>query len=213
MEASLYNQKGSEVGKIAVPDTLFSVKWNPVLVRETVDALRSSRRRATAHAKDRGDVSGGGKKPWRQKGTGRARHGSTRSPIWVGGGVSHGPSNERNFAKKVNKTVRRKALAAVLSQKLKEGEVVFLDEISLKEAKTREAVSMLQAFGKGTGLPVAKKGGRTLVLIPESNQDIIRAVRNIPFVDVIEARNVNVEQALVPKYVIITKDAVAKITA
>src|SRR3989344_1678996 len=120
METNIYNQEGKEVGKVSLPTAVFGVKWNPDLVHQAVVAMEANARTPVAHTKSRADVRGGGRKPWKQKGTGRARHGSTRSPIWVGGGVAHGPTNEKIFAKKINKKMRTKALYTVLSQKLRD---------------------------------------------------------------------------------------------
>src|SRR3989338_10320201 len=103
MEGTIYNQKGKESGKISLPEAVFGLKWNADLVHQVVVSMESSARTPVAHAKNRGDVRGGGKKPWRQKGTGRARHVSIRSPIWVGGGVAHGPRSEKNYARKINR--------------------------------------------------------------------------------------------------------------
>lgn len=214
MEAPLYNQEGSKVGTVALPDSLFGIKWNPNLVHEVVEMMRSSRRIPTAHVKGRGEVRGGGKKPWAQKGTGRARHGSTRSPLWVGGGVTHGPTKERNFTKKINKNVKKKALAAVLSRKLKEGEVIFVDDFHFSEPKTKIAASTFRAFGSAVGLEkFASRGGRTLILLAEPTQETVRAIRNLPYVDVEESRNINVEQALTPKFLVVTAGALSKIPA
>jgi large subunit ribosomal protein L4 len=214
MEAPLYNQQGENVGTIALPDKLFHVRWNPDVVSQVVQAIQANRRHTTAHTKGRGDVRGGGKKPWRQKGTGRARHGSTRSPIWVGGGVTHGPSKEKNYTQKINKQARRKALAMVLTKKLKDEEIIFIDQFALSDAKTKQATALLKQFRDTAGKQhLGIRGGRALVFLDEPNQILIRAFRNLPFVDIEEARNMNVEKALLPKYVIITKSAVGKITA
>jgi len=210
-EAPLYNQEGKEVGMLTLPAGLFGAKWNPTLVHDVIEMVRSSRRRPTAHTKGRGDVRGGGKKPWRQKGTGRARHGSRRSPIWVGGGVTHGPTKERNYTKKINIKVRRGALASLLSRKLKDGEVFFVEDIKLSASKTKAAASTLKNFSSGVGQVLGKKGGRTLLLIESSKPETIRAFRNLPFVAIGEARNLNVEEAIIPKYLVFTKEAVEKI--
>ena len=193
---------------IEVSDSLFGLRWNANLVDDVVSAFRDMRRVATAHTKGRSDVRGGGKKPWRQKGTGRARHGSTRSPIWVGGGTTHGPTSEKQYGGKLNKKVRRKALAIVLSKKLKDGEVIFIESADVAEAKTKLAKGALEKIAKGTGIEaLAAKGGRTLIVIKESHPETIRAFRNIPYVTISEARNINAETALLPKYVILTKEA------
>src|SRR3989338_8555313 len=148
MDAQVYNQKGEAVGKIKIPESIFGVRWNSDLVHQVVTSMLSSKRKGTAHAKTRGEVRGGGKKPWKQKGTGRARHGSSRSPIWVGGGVTHGPRNEKNYFRKVNKKMKTKALLTVLSRKFRDGEVAFVDEISLKEPKTKLAIRTLVSLSK-----------------------------------------------------------------
>lgn len=212
MEAPLYNQKGDTVGKVTLSDALFGVRWSPTLVHETVIQIQANRRKAIAHVKDRGEVRGGGKKPWRQKGTGRARHGSTRSPLWVGGGVTHGPSKDKNFTTKINKNARRKALAVALSRKLKDGEIIFVESLATEKPKTKEAAVFLKSFGKAIGKETfGAKGGRTLILTAKSQPETVRAFRNLPFVEIMEARNINVEEALLPKYLVFTKDAVATI--
>src|SRR4051812_16206027 len=129
MEATVYNQQGKSAGKIKLPEAVFGVPWNADLVHEVVRLMNSNSRTNVAHAKTRGEVRGGGKKPWKQKGTGRARHGSTRSPIWVGGGVAHGPRKDKNFDRKINKKARAKALYTILSRKFKDGEILFVDSV------------------------------------------------------------------------------------
>src|ERR1035437_4179320 len=142
METAVYNQKGGDAGKITLPEHIFGLNWNSDLVHQVAVSMASNARQPIAHAKTRGEVRGGGKKPWQQKGTGRARHGSTRSPIWVGGGVTHGPRNDKNFDRKVSKKMKTKALYTILSKKYKEGEVLFVDSIVLKEGKTKLAMGM-----------------------------------------------------------------------
>src|SRR5476651_911859 len=140
MEAKIYNQKGVASGNITLPEKVFAAKWRSDLVHQVVQSMRSNKRAGTADTKDRGEVRGGGRKPWKQKGTGRARHGSTRSPIWVGGGVTHGPLAEKNYKRKVSKKMRAQALFSVLSKKLKDKEIIFVESLSLSEIKTKSAV-------------------------------------------------------------------------
>lgn len=214
MEAPLYNQEGEKIGNIELSDIVFGVRWNPDVVHDVIRIVQMSRRANTAQVKGRGEVRGGGKKPWRQKGTGRARHGSTRSPIWVGGGVTHGPSTERNYERKINKNIKRLALRSVLSKKLHDGEILFIDDLQLAEPKTKIAASLLANIARGTSHEkLGKRGGRALVLIEKSETPTIRAIRNLPYADIIEARNINAEEALSPKFLIITKNAASKISS
>jgi len=128
MKVKVYNWEGKEIDTTEVPEKLFGLKWNDDLVHQVATALRANLRRTIADTKDRSEVRGGGKKPWRQKGTGRARHGSSRSPIWVGGGITHGPLSEKNYSQKINKKMKAKAFFTVLSRKLSDGEVVFVSD-------------------------------------------------------------------------------------
>src|SRR3989344_829973 len=130
MEAKVHNQKGKESGTITLSPKVFGAKWRSDLVHQVVEGMRSNKRAGTADTKGRGEVRGGGRKPWKQKGTGRARHGSSRSPIWVGGGVTHGPRAEKNYKRKISKKMRAQALFSVLSKKLKDEEVLFVDSLS-----------------------------------------------------------------------------------
>ena len=123
MNADVYNLKNEKVGTVELPESVFGVRWSPVLVKQVAEAQSANARDPWAHTKTRGEVRGGGRKPWRQKGTGRARHGSIRSPLWVGGGKAHGPRNERDYSQKVNKKMKRTALFSVLSRKAKDGEM------------------------------------------------------------------------------------------
>jgi large subunit ribosomal protein L4 len=127
MEAKIYNIQGKEAGNITLPENIFGLPWNADLVHQVVTAMQANARGPVAHTKDRGEVRGGGRKPWQQKGTGRARHGSIRSPIWKGGGITHGPRNDKIYAQKVNRQARQKALLVALSRKYKDGEIVFVD--------------------------------------------------------------------------------------
>src|SRR3989338_3994717 len=148
MKVKIYNQSAKETGTVELPDSVFGLKWNADLVHQVVTSQAANLRRGTAHAKDRAQVRGGGRKPWRQKGTGRARHGSIRSPIWRGGGVTHGPLKEKNYAKKINKKMAKKAFYTVLSAKARDNEIIVLDDLKFAEPKTKLAAEMFSKFEK-----------------------------------------------------------------
>src|SRR3989344_7452635 len=152
MESVIYNIEGKKIGTVNLSERVFGVRWNADLVKHVADSLLSTKRKNVAHTKDRGEVRGVGKKPWRQKGTGRARHGSIRSPIWVGGGVTHGPRNEKIFSRKINKKMKAKALYAALSKKFEGNEVLFIDDWSFNKPKTAEAVVSLRGLSKISGM-------------------------------------------------------------
>lgn len=199
-EAKIYNQKGAEAGKIELPAKVFAAKWRSDLVHQVVESMRSNKRAGTADAKGRGEVRGGGRKPWKQKGTGRARHGSTRSPIWVGGGVTHGPLAEKNYKRTISKKMRAQALFSVLSRKLKDKEVIFVDTLSLPEIKTKTAVSVLKNL---------KLHGRILLALYERGPKTEKSFRNIPGLEVIFLKNLNPFQALNYKNILIERPAEA----
>jgi large subunit ribosomal protein L4 len=157
MKINIYTKEGKEKGSIEAPEAIFGLKWNSDLVQQVVTSMESSARTPVAHTKDRSDVRGGGKKPWQQKGTGRARHGSKRSPIWKGGGVTFGPRNEINRERKVNKKMKAKALFTILSRKAKNNEIIFVDSISFREAKTKDASAIFTALGNVQGYEMLAK--------------------------------------------------------
>lgn len=179
----LYTWQGADAGMANLPDALFAVAIKPSVVHEVIVAQDANSRVISAHTKDRSEVSGGGKKPWKQKGTGRARHGSTRSPIWVGGGVAHGPQANRDFTKKVNKKMKRVAIAMVLSDRLAHETFIAVDSLVLPEIKTAHIAAMRKA------LPCSKK--TALVILGSSEATLQRAVRNLSNTQAIGARNVN----------------------
>ncbi len=205
MKAKIYNSKGKESGDITLPEEVFGLNWNADLVHEVLTSLATNARTPIAHTKDRGEVRGGGKKPWQQKGTGRARHGSSRSPIWVGGGVAHGPRNEKNFDRKVNKKVKSKALATILSAKLRDGEIIFVDTFSISAPKTKDAVSVLSSIGAITGFEKfsKKKSNAALITIAGKDVNISKSFANVGKVMVTEARNLNPIDLMKYKYLVI----------
>ncbi|MFA5778085.1 MAG: 50S ribosomal protein L4 [Candidatus Paceibacterota bacterium] len=205
MEAKIYNQKGVEAGKINLPAKVFAAKWRADLVHQVVEGMRSNKRAGTADTKDRGEVSGGGRKPWKQKGTGRARHGSTRSPIWVGGGVTHGPLAEKNYKRKVSKKMRAQALFSVLSRKMKDGEIIFIDTLALSEMKTKKALDVMKNIAKASGLkPFAgSKKARVLTALFGRNEKAEKSFRNLPQLEIIFLKNLNPMDALNHQYILI----------
>ena len=210
MKTELYNQNAEVIGEAELPDGIFGVKMNPDLVHQAVVAQMANSRQVIAHTKGRGEVRGGGKKPWRQKGTGRARHASIRSPIWKGGGVAFGPTKERNFEKKINKKTKRKALFMVLSSKVQDKELMLLDGLKLNAPKTKEALGVINGL---SGIMVGykntkKKRDSILFVMPEKDKMILQAVSNLPFVETMDAKSLNVRDLLEKKYLILLKDAV-----
>ena len=205
LDVSVYDQKGKVVKSIKLPELIFGLTWNADLVHQVVVGMQSNSRANTADTKDRSEVSGGGKKPWQQKGTGRSRHGSSRSPIWIGGGIAHGPTNERNYKKKLNKKMKAKALFTVLSKKLNNNEIIFVDSLSFSQTKTKEALGVLQAISKTMGVERISTNRKpySLIEIPEKNEVIQKSFRNIPCVSVEESRLMNPVEILNHKYLIL----------
>lgn len=205
MEAKIYNVKGKEVGNVALDEKVFGVSWNADLVHDVVTSLLSSARSSIAHTKDRGEVRGGGKKPWQQKGTGRARHGSRRSPIWVGGGVTHGPRNEKNYERKVNKKAKAKAFACILSKKLKDGEILFVDGFAMSEPKTKVAKEVISSLSnvKGFESLATKRKNTALIATELKNKNIEKSFNNFSNMSVAEIRNLNLLDVLKLKYLVI----------
>lgn len=203
MKVIAYNQEGKESGEMQLPKEIFGIKKNPDLIHQVFTSMMSNKRKPIAHAKDRGEVSGGGKKPWRQKGTGRARHGSIRSPLWKGGGVTFGPNNERNFKKLVPKKIKRMALLSALSAKANDGEIIVIESLEIKEPKTKLLDRAIENIQKG-----AKKTGSNLIILPQKNQNIELASGNLQNIKTIEARNLNIIDLLSFKNIIAPKESI-----
>lgn len=205
METTIYNKEGKKAGSITLPEKFFGVKWNADLVHQVVTSMLSSRRKGTAHTKTRGEVSGTGKKPWQQKGTGRARHGSRRSPIWRTGGVAHGPRNDKNYERKVNDKMRRKALYTVLSQKMRDGEIFFIDELKFAAPKTAEAKKVFQNFGNIKGFETLPRKRKNALVLALAEKDLAteKSFRNFGNIFLTESRNLNVVDLLNNRYVAI----------
>lgn len=211
MEATVYNLSGKKSGTVSLPENIFGVRWNADLVKQVADSLLSSKRKPVAHTKNRSDVRGGGKKPWQQKGTGRARHGSIRSPIWVGGGVTGGPRNDKNFERKVSQKMRIKALYTILSRKYRDNEVLFVDAVALNESKTKEAVKSLKSLSsiKGFENILSKKNNSAIIAFSNKDKKTERAFDNLSNIETFEARNLDPLSLLEHKYLVIANPAEA----
>lgn len=206
MEASVYNQEGKSVGKTTLSTKVFGVPWNADLVHEVVRLMNSNSRSPIANTKTRGEVSGTGKKPWKQKGTGRARHGSRRSPIWVGGGIAHGPRKEKNFDRKINKKAKIKALYTVLSRKFKDGEILFVDSMNISSPKAKDARTIMLSLSKIKGYEklATKPKNAAMFAFDKKTDALTKSFRNFGNVSVEEFRNINPVSILNHTYLIIT---------
>lgn len=208
LDATIFSIKGEKAGTVALPANIFGLSWNADLVHQVVTAMQANARGPIAHTKDRGEVRGGGKKPWAQKGTGRARHGSSRSPIWKGGGMTHGPRNEKIYTQKINRQARQKALLVTLSRKWKDGEVFFVDSLMLEKPKAAQAKTILSAFTKA-GLLSTKKSNAALIALPTTHAPTMKSFANFGNVLVEEVRNLNPLNVLSSKFLIIVDPTAA----
>ncbi len=205
IQAKIYDQKGNVTGEVDLPAKVFAAKWRSDLVHQVVQSMRSNKRAGTADTKDRGEVRGGGRKPWKQKGTGQARHGSSRSPIWVGGGVTHGPLAEKNYKRKISKKMRAQALFSVLSKKMKDGEILFVDSLAPSSIKTKDAVKTFQNLIKVSGWKTvdASKKPRVLTALFERSEKTEKSFRNISQLEIVFLKNLNPFDVLNYKYLLI----------
>jgi large subunit ribosomal protein L4 len=197
----VYNQEGQEVGTARLPKEIFDVKINNDLLYQAINIQLANRRTHLAKTKDRSEVRGGGKKPWRQKGTGRARHGSIRSPLWVGGGVTFGPNTDKVFERKINKKARRKALFMVLSSKVQDKELIIIDELKA-EIKTKKMVDLLSKLIKN------EKKHSILIITSKKDEKILKAIHNIDYVKPLAADSLNVLDLLSFKYLLMDKESI-----
>ena len=197
-KVSVYNMEGKSVREEELAADRYEVKANPSLVHEVVVAAQANARKAIAHTKTRGEVRGGGKKPWRQKGTGRARHGSIRSPLWSGGGITFGPRKDRNFGKKVNKKLKRKAVFMVLSDKVASKQLMLVESIKTETPKTKVVAELLKK------LPVERS---VLFVTGGPNPELMRMVRNLQNVKLVTANSVNILDLLRYRTVIFEEEA------
>ena len=197
---SVYNMKGKEVGTIELNDAVFGVEVNEHLVHMAVVQQLANKRQGTQKAKTRAEVSGGGRKPWRQKGTGHARQGSTRAPQWTGGGVVFAPT-PRDYSFKLNKKEKRAALKSALTSKVQDSKLIVVDELKFDEIKTKNFVEVMNNL----------KVQKGLVVIAENDANVVMSARNVADVDTTLVNTINVYDVMKAKTVVLTKDAVAKI--
>lgn len=199
-KVAVYNMQGSQVGEIDLNEEIFGVEVNASLLHQAVVANQAAERRGTHSTKTRAMVSGGGKKPWRQKGTGRARAGSSRSPIWTKGGITFGP-HPRSYGFRMPKKARRLALKSALTDKVQNGNLIVLDELTMAEPKTKEMAGVLSALD----------ALNALVVIGSEDANVVKSVRNIPGATPVEADGINVYNILAHGKLVITRDAIAKV--
>ena len=200
-EVKLFNQDGSEAGNVELASDVFGIEPNEHVIHQVVVMQRAAKRQGTHAVKNRSAVRGGGRKPWRQKGTGRARHGSIRSPQWVGGGVVFGPTPERNYKSRLPKKVRRLALKSALSAKVKNDNVIVVNELQFAEPKTKEMVNVLEGLN----------AGQNVLIVTENKADnVVLSANNLQAVKVITVNEVNVLDIVSHDKLILTKDAAEK---
>ncbi len=203
MKIAVYNQQGEKIKELTLDPEIFEIKTKPWLIQEAVEAQLANARVNVAKTKDRSEVRGGGRKPWRQKGTGRARQGSIRSPLWRGGGVTFGPLNIRNFSIRINSKIKRQALLMSLSEKAAKEALVVMDTLDLPAIKTKQLVSIFKNL---------KINGRKLLLsLPEKNELVMKSARQIKSLRLIAANSLNIRDVLWADTIITTEDGVKTI--
>lgn len=226
-KVSVYNSEGQKIREEILDPAIFGLKVKPELIQLAVVALQANARRVVAHVKDRSEVRGGGRKPWRQKGTGRARHGSIRSPLWIGGGVTFGPNENRNYSLKINKKAKRKALLMALSDRALNGKIILLDNLNLTEIKAKNAYKILRNLklraetkknlAKITGKEEKPKLNKkdfnksVLLVIPAADEKIVKSFRNTSRLSVIPAQNLNILDVIKNQVLLLPILSLAKI--
>lgn len=211
IKTKLYNQKAETVGEIELSANIFGVKTNQDLVHQAYVAQLGNERQVLAHTKTKGEVRGGGKKPWRQKGTGRARSGSSRSPIWIGGGVTFGPLKDRNFSKEINRKMKQKAMFMVISDRMASETMAVLDEIKVDEFKTKTFNAIIANLEAKAVKNVENKKRSVLVIDSTNDEKAKYSGRNLVGVKMLNLDNINILDLLKYRNLILTKAAVEKI--
>jgi large subunit ribosomal protein L4 len=229
LKTVIYNQTGQPVGALELNPEIFAIPIKPALVQQAVVSFLANQRKPLAHTKGRGEVAGGGRKPWQQKGTGRARHGSIRSPLWRGGGVTFGPTKNRNFSLKINKKVKRQAILMALSEKAAEQKIILLDRLELTQPKTKNFFNILQNLNLRprksilTKIATSQKASQTdgpkkkikapsiLLVLPKKDEIIQRSARNIFRLDILPANSLNIFALIKSNYLLLPVAAIAEI--
>ena len=211
VDMNVHSVEGEKIGEIKLNDDMFNANINKHIVHQIVKRYLAEKRRGTASTKGRSEVRGGGKKPWKQKGTGRARAGSSRSPLWIGGGVTFGPRKDRNFSKKINKKMKQKALMMVFSDRLKNNNLVVVDKIEMAEFKTKIFNDSLKKLEKNFDGFDSKK--RRSVLFVNDSKDVktVNSGRNLSGVQIINLENINIVDLLKNRNLLISESAIKKI--
>ena len=213
LKIKIYNTAGAPVGEQDLPAKIFAVKPNQSLIHQAVVTQQANERQVLAHTKGRAEVRGGGKKPWRQKGTGRARVGSNRSPIWIGGGVTFGPTKDRNFSKKLNKKMKQQALFMALTDKLQSENLAVVDKLEIAEFKTKAINSVLKNLEtKVLKIKSEKKSKRSLlVILGKKDEKTFVSGRNLAGAEIINLDNINIVEVLKYKSLILTVGGIKKL--
>lgn len=220
IKIKIYNQNAEPIGETELSLKVFGLKVNEALVHQALVTQMANERKVIAHTKDRSEVRGGGRKPWRQKGTGRARHGSNRSPIWIGGGVTFGPRNDRNFKKRINKKMKQNALLMVLSDKAASANFIILDKLAAAEFKTKVFNKIINGFESKIlkSEPEVKAGVKKkdvkrsfLIIVDKSDEKLSCSARNLAGIKLINTDNINLVDLLKYKNLILNKAAVEKL--
>ncbi len=207
----VYNQQAEAVSEQQLADEVFGLTVNPTLIHQAVVTQLANSRDVLADTKDRSEVRGGGKKPWKQKGTGRARAGSSRSPLWIGGGVTFGPTSDRNFSQKINKKMLAKAICMIFSDRVASRDMIIVDDLDIKEGKTKELKAVVEGLlaAEIKGTPVARP--RTVILTGPSIDSVKLAGRNLPRIQVLNNQNINAVSLLKANKIIISQAAVLEL--
>ncbi len=206
IKVNLYNQNAESIGELSLKDKVFKVEANNDLLHQAVVAQQANQRQVLAHTKDRSEVRGGGKKPWKQKGTGRARAGSSRSPIWIGGGVTFGPTKDRNFSQKINLKMKRKAILMALSDKVENKAMAVLDKLEVKEFKTKDIDKAVASFEKKVFKNETKRS--VLIITDQKDEKLKYSTRNLVGVEILNVNNINIVDLLKYKYLLVVEPVI-----